>query len=110
MAGEWRACRAKFSHSLPVREALIGKGRCPPAHKVPKDSRTIRAGGKLGACLAAQKRYADAEPLVIGYFDAIRGAKNVPPPEVRAAGEQVVALYHAWGKPEKAAEWREKLK
>ena len=60
--------------------------------------------------LAIQKRYADAEPLLVAYLETIRGARGVPKPAVQAAGNQVIKLYEAWGKQEKAAEWREKLK
>ena len=42
--------------------------------------------------------------------DAVRGARGVPKPVVKAAGDQLATLYDAWGKPDKAAEAREKLK
>ena len=76
----------------------------------PADIRTVLAAGKLGGCLFALKRYADAEPLLVSRFDAFRGAKDAQKQVLQTAGERVVKLYEAWGKPEKALEWREKLK
>jgi eukaryotic-like serine/threonine-protein kinase len=73
-------------------------------------SRIAEAAHNLGNCLAKQKRYDKAEPLFIEYYDATSQIRDVSPTIVRAAGEQVVKLYEAWGKPEKVAEWREKLK
>ncbi len=64
----------------------------------------------LGVCLVKQKRFADAEPLFIEFYDVSAKSRDASPAAVQAAGRQVVQLYEAWGKPEKAAEWREKLK
>ena len=55
-------------------------------------------------------RFEEAEPLLLGCYQTVRDLRDVPKAQVRAYGEQVVKLYEAWGKPEKAAEWREKLK
>jgi serine/threonine protein kinase len=76
----------------------------------PADVRTARAGGKLGACLAAEKRYPDAEPLLIECYQKTRGLPGQTGQEARAAGRALGDLYEAWGKPDKAAEWREKVK
>jgi serine/threonine protein kinase/tetratricopeptide (TPR) repeat protein len=75
----------------------------------PTDNRAVMAAGKLGACLLAEKRYADAEPLLDQYFLATLGQPGKSK-AARVAGEQLIKLYEAWGKPEKAAEVREKLK
>jgi tetratricopeptide (TPR) repeat protein len=73
-------------------------------------ARTALAAGKVGACLLAQKRYEEAEPLLVGCYERLHAVPNAPKATVRAACEQVVQLYDAWGKSEKAAEWRERLK
>jgi eukaryotic-like serine/threonine-protein kinase len=73
------------------------------------DTRTARAAGKYGDCLLAQKKYAEAEDPLVLCFQKLRESSAVPKPVVRAAGEQLVKLYEEWGKPEKAAEWRDKL-
>ncbi len=53
----------------------------------------------LGESLLGQKKYAESKPLVLS------GSKGLP----AVASDRVVRLYEAWGKPEKAAEWRTML-
>jgi hypothetical protein len=67
----------------------------------------------LGASLSAQKKYAEAEPLLLsGYELMVR--QNDRSLAVRRycleqAGQWIVQLYQKWGKPEKAIEWQERL-
>jgi tetratricopeptide (TPR) repeat protein len=67
----------------------------------------------LGAALAAERKYADAEKLLIeGYEGMFERLDTVPAPSrtvLERAGRQIVHLYEDWGKPERAIEWREKL-
>ena len=67
----------------------------------------------LGRVLAAQKKYAQAEPLEIsGYQDMVRLAALIPAPErhlVKEAGTAIPQLYKDWGHPEDAREWKQKL-
>ena len=67
--------------------------------------RVADAESVLGGCLVARGRFGDAEPLLVGAYEAL--AKG-PGDGSRRAGEaraRVVALYKAWGKPELAAEY-----
>jgi len=68
----------------------------------------------MGASLAGQERYAEAEPLLVsGYQGMILREAAIPPESRRVvaqAGERIVQLYQSWGNPEKAAEWGAKLK
>ena len=50
-------------HLRAVRDAYQKAG--------PTDIRTVQVAGKLGACLLALKRYDDAEPLLVEYFETI---------------------------------------
>jgi hypothetical protein len=63
--------------------------------------------------LLGQKKYAEAEPLLIqGYHGLKERESNLPKGSrtpLKDAGEPLVRLYEVWGKPEKAAEWRQKL-
>jgi serine/threonine protein kinase/Flp pilus assembly protein TadD len=64
----------------------------------------------LGAALAGQMKYVEAEPLLLdGYEGMKQRAKDVPPVRLAEAGKRLVELYDAWGKKEKADEWRKKL-
>ena len=64
----------------------------------------------LGASLAGQKNYADAEPLLLQSCERIQQHQASLPPYVNAPRriteslERLVQLYGAWGKPAQAAE------
>jgi len=67
----------------------------------------------LGASLAGQSKFAESETLLVSGFHGMVDHKATIPFEDRLAltqaGEQIVQLYERWGKPEKAAEWRNQL-
>jgi tetratricopeptide (TPR) repeat protein len=67
----------------------------------------------LGASLTGQKRYVEAEPLlVVGSQGMAQREASIPPTYrslVAWAGTRIVQLYESWGKAETAAEWRTKL-
>jgi serine/threonine protein kinase/tetratricopeptide (TPR) repeat protein len=68
---------------------------------------------QLGAAIAGQKRYAEAERyLVDGYLGLKEHEASIPASSRRnlsAAAARIVPFYEAWGKPDKAAEWRKRL-
>ena len=68
----------------------------------------------MGASLAGQKKYAEAEPLLLEGYQSMAARKNrMGVPDLYyldLAREWLVQLYEAWGKPEKAAEWRKTRK
>jgi tetratricopeptide (TPR) repeat protein len=68
---------------------------------------------QLGAALAGQKQYAEAEPLLLqGYKGLHARSATIPARRRNLLGEaaaRIVPFYEAWGKPEKAAEWGAKL-
>ncbi len=74
---------------------------------------TFNAKSMLGDALLGQKKYAEAEPLLVQGYEGMkeREAKIPPHAKVRLieALERLVQLYDDWGKPEQAAEWRKKL-
>ncbi len=67
----------------------------------------------LGAALIGQKRYAEAEPLILSVYNGLKKQESTlrdyARPFVKEDGERVVKLYQAWGKPGEAADWRKKL-
>jgi tetratricopeptide (TPR) repeat protein len=67
----------------------------------------------LGASLAAQKKYPEAEPLLLsGYEWMVRlepTISGVGPSDSELAVSRIVQLYEDWGKPEQATVWRQKL-
>ncbi|HEV3117397.1 MAG TPA: serine/threonine-protein kinase [Gemmataceae bacterium] len=80
--------------------------------KQPDDWPRFRAESLLGASLAGQKKYVEAEPLLLEGYQGILARKDrmgVPDwYHLDRAGEWIVQLYQDWKKPEMAAEWRKK--
>ena len=71
------------------------------------------SGTSLGASLAGQKKYADAEPQLVSGYEGMKrrqDAMTAPDrPALDEAGQSILKLYRDWGKPEKAAEWKQKV-
>ena len=66
----------------------------------------------LGGCLLNQKRYPEAEPLLLSGYEGMHARKDDLPPGQknwpRNALDRIVQLYDDWGKKDKAEEWRMK--
>jgi hypothetical protein len=64
-----------------------------------------------------QRKYEEAEPLLLANLEAMRDPKDGDDPEATPTGkeqdmtalERIVRLYEAWGKPEPARIWRKEL-
>jgi hypothetical protein len=73
------------------------------------DSRSL-----LGASLLGQKKYAEAEPLLLSGYAGLKQREAELPASAKArlneTGELLVQLYETWGKPDQAANWRARLK
>lgn len=98
----------KFAESEKVtREYLAIDEKAYPDHW-----QRFRAASLLGASLAGEKKYAEAEPLLVeGYKGLLARRDRIPAPyryNLEFARKWLVQLYGAWGKPEKAAEWAKK--
>ena len=67
----------------------------------------------LGASLLGQKKYTEAEPLLISGYEGMLQREVTMTAQDRSslteAGHRVVKLYTDWGKPEKAVEWGKRL-
>jgi hypothetical protein len=100
--------QGKFTESEPLaREAVEFGGKAQS-----DDWQQYRAASLLGASLAGQKKFAEAEPpLLEGYQGMLAQKDRIAFPDrynLDHAHEWLVQLYQAWGKPQKAAEWRRK--
>ncbi|MFZ0593344.1 MAG: tetratricopeptide repeat protein, partial [Bryobacteraceae bacterium] len=101
--------QAKFAEAEPfAREALEFNRK-----KQPDDWQRFRAESLLGASLAGQKKYAEAEPLLLeGYAGMAARKDRMAVPDwyhLERARDWIVQFYEDWGNPAKAAEWRKKL-
>ena len=71
---------------------------------LPKGNQLIgTTEGALGECLTAQKRFAEAEPLLIDSYNVIRATSVEHDSRRTDAVQRLAALYSAWHKPSKAA-------
>ena len=102
--------RGQFLAAEPLaRECLALREKQIPDTWWAFDGRSI-----LGACLLGQRKYAEAEPLLLsGYAGMKRHEDRIPvvwrKPLLREAMWHLVQFYKATGQPEKAAEWKKKL-
>jgi tetratricopeptide (TPR) repeat protein len=91
-----------------ARECLEARTR-----KQPDDWLRFYTTSQLGAALAGRAKHAEAEPFLIGGYEGLKArAAQIPAPFRRLladAAAQIVPFYEAWGKPDKAAEWRKTL-
>ena len=75
----------------------------------PDDWMRYRAQTLLGESLAGQRKYLEAEPLLLsGYQGMIERKRAIPGnynDSAQHARDLIAKLYQDWGKPEKAAEW-----
>ncbi len=68
----------------------------------------------LGGALLGQKKYADAESLLLRGYHGMKEREDKIPAQaknlrLREAVERMVQLYDAWGTKGKADEWRKQL-
>jgi serine/threonine protein kinase/tetratricopeptide (TPR) repeat protein len=76
----------------------------------PDDWQRFRAESLLGVSLAGQKKYAEAERLLLeGYEGMVARKERIAVPDlyqIDLARARLTELYLAWGKPAKAADWK----
>jgi tetratricopeptide (TPR) repeat protein len=102
--------------------SLMDLGRAREAEPVLRESlelrrRALPAGhwliasseSALGACLTARGRYPEAQTLLLRSYEGLRASRGDAHAGTVEARQRLVSLYAAWGKPEKAREWRPKV-
>jgi tetratricopeptide (TPR) repeat protein len=57
------------------------------------------AQGTLGECLLTEKRYAEAEPLLVKSYEALKTIQVARSPALEEARGRLDVLYAAWHKP-----------
>jgi serine/threonine protein kinase/DNA-binding SARP family transcriptional activator len=74
---------------------------------------TFATQSQLGGSLLGQKKYTDAGPLLLAGYEGMKQREAKIPATAKKylteALERLVQLYDAWGKPEQAKAWRQKL-
>jgi len=99
----------KFTEAeLPARECLAIREK-----KSPDDWQTFNARSVLGGSLLGQKKYVEAESLLISGYEGMKqreekisaGSKRY----LKETLQRLMQLYQAMGQSEKAAEWSKRL-
>lgn len=98
--------QGRFSKSEPLARETLEIER----ERQPDNWQRFRSESLLGASLAGQKKYAEAEPLLLEGYEGMMARKDrIAVPDryhLDLAREWLVQVYQAWGKPAKAAQWR----
>jgi serine/threonine protein kinase len=106
-------------------QTFLSSGRFADAESLARESLTIfekerpdewmmfNARGLLGGSLLGQKKYAEAEPLLLSGYEGLKQREDKIPAgykwQLKTALQSLVRLYEATGPAEKAAEWNRKL-
>ncbi|HEY7308938.1 MAG TPA: tetratricopeptide repeat protein [Gemmataceae bacterium] len=79
----------------------------------PDDWSTFDVKSLLGEALLEQKKYADAEPLLLAGYEGLKQREAKIPSHDKAhvakALQRLKQLYEAWGQKDKAARWQKEL-
>jgi tetratricopeptide (TPR) repeat protein len=93
--------------------ALLGECLAMRQRSAPDAWTTFNTRSLYGAALLGQKKYAEAEPLLLKGYEGMKQREKTIPPQGKVrlieALERLVQLYHATGKKEEAAKWRKEL-
>jgi hypothetical protein len=85
-----------------LREALaIRRKVLPESHWL-----TANVESQLGECLIAQKRYAEAEPLLTEGYNRLKAGLGEKHPRTIEARQRLAKLYEVWGNPKLAVSFR----
>jgi serine/threonine protein kinase len=105
--------RAYLTSKPAEAEPLLRAALAIREKKTPDDWLTFDTRSLLGGSLLGQKKYAEAEPLLLQGYEGLKAREaKIPDREKKdlaEAGARIVSFYEAWGKIDKAAEWMEKL-
>ncbi len=109
MLANARLHEGKFAEAEePARECLTFR-----EFQVPDDWRTFNARSMLGGSLLGQKKYAEAEPLLLSGYEGLKQREDKIPAAgsiyPRQALQRLVQLYEETGRPKLAAEWKKQL-
>jgi tetratricopeptide (TPR) repeat protein len=97
-------------------EAAAAYDESVPRQSVWDRDSTDRLGwsSRRGEIHLRRKEYAAAEPLIVRGYESMKAHESWLYPiwkdRLPETADRVVRLYEAWGKPEKAAEWRGRIK
>ncbi|HBB95863.1 MAG TPA: hypothetical protein DC054_10780 [Blastocatellia bacterium] len=109
-----------FATALTVQGLILNKlGRSDEAEKILREAIKLReenlpekhfmtalSKGALGEFLTTRKRFAEAEPLLLGSYEGLKSSQSADSPRIKTAAERLVTLYADWGRPNDANNFR----
>ncbi len=107
--------RDYLKYNLPAEaESLLRDALAFQEKNEPDAWTTFESKSLLGAAIMDQKKYTDAEPMLLAGFEGLKKWQATIPeslrvPRMTSATERLVHLYDAWGKLDPAKQWRKKL-
>jgi tetratricopeptide (TPR) repeat protein len=105
--GRALAQQSKLEEAEPLLQTALPLLR---EHIHTRDAGAALAANWLGAIQVARGAYPEAEKLLLPDSERLFDpAAQVSPTEMRLAAGNIISLYEAWGKPEKAAQWRKRI-
>ncbi|HEV3456798.1 MAG TPA: serine/threonine-protein kinase [Thermoanaerobaculia bacterium] len=100
-------------------EVLMEEGQAKPAERLLREACEIlrralpqhhpdvaEAESALAACLIPLRQYGEAETLLVESYPILRSKRSERSSTTKKARRHLIELYEAWGKPEKAVQWR----
>ena len=80
-------------------------------HKLPPDHPfLLRVKGQLATCLRKQKKYAEAEKILVGVIAGLEKKIGVDHPQTQAMILEILEVYKAQGRRDKAEAYFKKWK
>jgi hypothetical protein len=96
---KWTEAEPFVRESVAIRE-----------QKEPDDWRTFNTQSMLGGVLVGQKKYAEAEPLLLKGYEGMKEREKTIPPQGRSrlaeAIDRLIELYSAANKTDEVKKWR----
>jgi eukaryotic-like serine/threonine-protein kinase len=67
------------------------------------------ANSALGECLTIEKRYNEAEPLLLESYESLKSSQGAGNPRTQIALQRLITLYENWGRLDSTRAYRENL-
>ena len=107
--GELRVYQARYAEAEPMLRGCLDIQK----QTMPSDYRRYLTQTLLGASLAGEHKYEEAEPLLVGGYEGMKqnaaSVSDLNRQKLQKAGQLVIRFYASWNKPVKVDEWRQIL-
>jgi serine/threonine protein kinase/tetratricopeptide (TPR) repeat protein len=101
--------QGKFAEAEPLARECLALREI----MIPDNWLTFNARSMLGECLLGQKKYTEAEPLLLSGYQGLKQRENKIPPEGKLRPQQalqrLVQLYENTARPGQAARWKSEI-